>query len=385
MDISGLFRTKNTQKDSDTSALMYGRSMDSKRPAETYVQYGKRICGTVTGSLAAFNVMLQKIYNAEKQSQIEDKALQELRRTEICKKIDEADSDIAKEKAKQVHVEEVINDYEQCKSDLGEQYVEAKHLHGQINKMARMKMMVGALILIPLTVYLFSFYTGIFAQGFSGLDALTIYLAPMIFFGLGFALHFFSVQENKTKYLKIAAVLIATFSFDCILAYDIAAVQYNEWANNQITVVPPYSVQMAVTDVHVWTVLFGGFVAYIIWGIVFDMTMTAYEELRSNKKEMEQIMAKITDVKAKIREKREELLNVKNRIIGMEAEKKKFKKELDNNVHVDLQVIRTALSDFQAGWIGLMSSYGAQNEAYRVGWGLVWLKPFGVQRVVRIR
>lgn len=127
---------------------MYGRSMDSKHPTETYVQYGKRICGTVTGSLAAFNVMLQKIYNAEKQSQIEDKALQELRRTEICKKIDDADSDIAKEKAKQVHVEEVINDYEQHKSDLVKQYVEAKYLHGQINKMARMKMMVGALIIL---------------------------------------------------------------------------------------------------------------------------------------------------------------------------------------------------------------------------------------------
>lgn len=33
----------------------------------------------------------------------------------------------------------------------------------------------------------------------------------------------------------------------------------------------------------------------------------------------------------------------------------------------------------------LLATYGAQNEAYRVGWGLVWLKPFGVQRVVRTR
>lgn len=227
-----------------------------------------------------------------------------------------------------------------------------------MNKMARMKMIVGILILFPLTVYLFSFYTKTFAKGFEGLlDAFTIYFAPIIFFGLGFALHFFSVQENKIKYVKIAAILIATFIFDSILAYNIAEMEYNDTIN-----IKPYSWEMAIVDLHVWGILFCGFVAYIILGIVFDMAMTAYEDMKSNKKEMEQIMMKITDIKEKIAEKKNELLNMTTNIADLESKKEKLTKSLAEDVHIDMQVIHTALSDFQAGWIGLMPALGLTQE-----------------------
>lgn len=359
MEISSLFRTKSTPAVPAEDVVATPQSADAKRPAETYVQYGARICGKVTGSPAAFSVMLQKIYNAEKQRQIGDEMLQAQRKSEIRGKIDETDSSMMKEKARLTHAEDIVDDYEKVKSELDEQYLEAKHKHGQVNKMARMKMIVGILILIPLTVYLFSFYTKTFAKGFEGLmDAFTIYLAPIIFFGLGFALHFFAVQENKVKYVKIAAVLIATFVFDCILAYNIAEAEYNEIAINQLTEMPPYSVSIAVKDLHVWGVIFCGFVAYIIWGVVFDMTMTAYENMKSNRKEMEQVKAKIMDIKAKIAGKRDEQLEMKAKIAELELQKQKLAKSLAEDVHIDMQTIHTALSDFHAGWIGLMPALG---------------------------
>lgn len=362
MGISNLFKIKSTQVPSEIDVASV-QSADTKRQAETYVQYGTRICGKVTGSPAAFSVMLQKIYNAEKQRQIGDEQLQAQRKAEIRSKIEEMGSGIVKEKAKMAHTEDMINDYENTKSELDELYLEAKHKNGQVNKMARVKMIVGIMILFPLTVYLFSFYTKTFAKGFDGLmDAFTIYFAPIIFFGLGFALHFFAVQKNKTKYFKIAAVLIATFVFDCILAYNIAEAEYNAVAMNQLHDVPDYSVSLAVKDFHVWGVIFCGFVAYIIWGVVFDMTMTAYEDVRSNKKEMEQIKAKIMDVKEKIAGKRNDLLKMKNSIVDLESQKQKLIKSLAEDVHIDMQVIHMALSDFHAGWIGLMPALGLTSE-----------------------
>lgn len=363
MELSKLFRTKNVQAVAETDTVTAAQGADAKRPAETYVQYGTRICGKVTGSPVAFSVMLQKIYNAERHRQVGDEVLQAQRKAEIRSKMDEADGGIAKEKAKMAHTEEAMGDLEKSKSELEEQYLEAKHKNGQVNKMARMKMIVGILILLPLTVYLFSFYTKTFQKGFENLmDTFTIYFAPIIFFGLGFALHFFSVQENKMKYLKIAAVLVATFVFDCILAYNIAEAEYNEWAMNQLDDVPPYSVAMAVSDLHVWGVIFCGFVAYIIWGIVFDMTMTAYEDMRSNKKEMEQVKVKITDVKSKIAEKQKDLLGIKSKMADLESQKRKLAISLAEDVHIDLQVIHTALSDFHAGWMGLMPALGLTSE-----------------------
>lgn len=363
MEISSLFRTRSAQVVSSTDTVVAPQSADAKRPAETYVQYGTRICGKVTGSPAAFSVMLQKIYNDEKRRQIGDEMFQAQRKSDIRAKIGGTEGDIAKEKAKVTHTEETMGDYENTKSELEELYLEAKHKNGQVNKMARIKMIVGVMILIPLTIYLFSFYTKTFAKGFDGLmDEFTIYFAPIIFFGLGFALHFFAVQKNKIKYVKIAAVLIATFVFDCILAYNIAEAEYNEWAINQLTEVPPYSVSMAAEDLHVWGVIFCGFVAYIIWGIVFDMTMTAYEDMRSNRKEMEQIKAKIADIKEKIGDKRNELLDIRTKIADLESQKQKLTQSLAEDIHIDMQIIHTALSDFHAGWIALMPALGLTSE-----------------------
>ena len=108
--------------------------------------------------------------------------------------------------------------------------------------------------------------------------------------------------------------------------------------------------------------IFCGFVAYIIWGIVFDMTMTAYEDMRSNRKEMEQIKTKIADIKTKITDKRDELLDIRTQIADLESQKQKQTQSLAEDVHIDMQVIHTALSDFHAGWIALMPALGLTSE-----------------------
>lgn len=362
MGISNLFKTKSQEVQPAVDTLSV-QNEDSRRPTETYIQYGTRICGKVTGNTTAFSAMLQKVYNAEKQRQVEDKQLQAQRKAAIQNEINSTDNAINGEKVKVNQKTGIISDHEETKAKLEEELVEAKNQHGEINKTARVKMFVGCIILIPLTVYLFLFYTQTFQKGFQGLmDMFTVYFAPIIFFGLGYALHFFNVQENKMKYVKIGAVLIATFLFDGILAYNIAEMEYNEWAVNQLENVPPYSISMAASDLHVWGVIFCGFVAYIIWGIVFDMTITAYENVRSNKKEIQKIENKVRDVKAKITTEKGNLMNIQNKITNLENQKQKLMISLAQDVHIDTQIIKTALSDFHAGWIQLMTALGLGQQ-----------------------
>ena len=248
-------------------------------------------------------------------------------------------------------------------TDLKGELAELQNKKGEVNKMARMKLIIGLVVLVPLAVYLYNFYIDAFSKGFEGLmNSFTLYFAPLIFFGLGFALHFFAVQEGWSKYLKIAAVLVFTFLFDCLLAYNIAEMEYNAIAVNSLHEMPPYSLAMAVRDVHVLSVLFCGFIAYIIWGVVFDMSMTAYENMRSNKGEINRCKIKIAGIKEQIADKKSALLTIKDKITSLDARIKNLNTDLAKNVFIDNNQIRSALADFSAGWFSLLEPLGLSKE-----------------------
>lgn len=362
MGIKDIFTAKSSQKISETPSSEFGNT-SSKPKGETYVQYGKKACAMVTGSLDAFSAMLEKVYQSERRRQIGDEKLQEERRADYRKKIEEIESEKQMELNRQNKAEMDIANEEDRLTDLKGELAELQNKKGEVNKMARMKLIIGLVVLVPLAVYLYNFYIDAFSKGFEGLmNSFTLYFAPLIFFGLGFALHFFAVQEGWSKYLKIAAVLVFTFLFDCLLAYNIAEMEYNAAAVNSLREMPPYSLAMAVRDVHVLSVLFCGFIAYIIWGVVFDMSMTAYENMRSNKGEINRCKIKIADIKKLIADKKSELLTIKNKITSLDAKIKNLNTDLAKNVFIDYSQIRSALADFHAGWFNMLAQTSLPKE-----------------------
>ena len=50
---------------------------------------------------------------------------------------------------------------------------------------------------------------------------------------------------------------------------------------------------MAIHDINSWAVIFCGFIVYIIWGIVFDQCMDAYDKMDLNKTKLKEIAQKI--------------------------------------------------------------------------------------------
>ncbi|MBD5345061.1 MAG: hypothetical protein HDR90_08805 [Bacteroides sp.] len=358
------------------------QNQDSILEGETYVFYGTRLCGKVTASHQALSAYLPKIYNQEKQRQYDNADLQE----ELSnKRRHEIESFKQKNAHENTNIEQLENGIDEDKRKIQEAREElesAKATNGEVNKMTKVKMVAGIIILSILTIYLFIFYSSTFFSAFfrtfdgdvnvgeamfyansiydsynQGIGQLLfIICAPIIFMGLGYTLHYFNVQETWTKYLKILLIISVTFAFDCILAYLIAEKIYNYWVLTQMGEFPPFGLDLAIRDINVWAVIFCGFIVYVIWGIVFDMTITAYGDLRSNEKEIKILNSRIESLNNAIAEKKNNIIDCKGRISANNHKIESLTQALASSKQFNPHIIRTALNDFFAGWLTMMST-----------------------------
>lgn len=384
-DLKKLFSLKSASAQADVPQIP--TSSNQRIQGETYEAYGRRICGMTTGSCGALGAMLQMIYNNEKNSQINNESLQETHRRKVQNEMSLLDQQIVGLQTRQsgldVDIDTVKNKINDCENEIDE----TKGKEGQLNKMERVKLIFGCVLLVILTVYLFIFYSSTFysaffkATGDWGVGAamfdphalsnalndgfgelLFILCAPIIFLGLGFCLHFFNVQPGKAKYFKMSAIVAITLVFDCILAYLIAERIYNFMVTNSWQDFPLFSIKIAIEDVNVWAVIFCGFIVYIIWGIIFDMTLTAYERLRSYKFEIKQLRNSLNQLKQQLNQKQQEAIGIQGDISACNSKRNGLQNKLAQNVFFDPHVIKTSLSDFFGGWTVVMSSLGIGQD-----------------------
>jgi hypothetical protein len=95
-------------------------------------------------------------------------------------------------------------------------------------------------------------------------------------------------------------VIIVTFFFDFIIAYEIVKKIYDLQALNSLEDLPPYQISMAFSDINFWLIIFAGFVTYLIWGLLFEKFMTdtrkrdhAGEQVRVRQSEIDEIQKEI--------------------------------------------------------------------------------------------
>lgn len=290
---------------------------------ETYQHWGKRICGSVGGNILTLIPFLQNVYQYIYKKQAEDEFLQEQRKQQIRTEITICNNN-SEHNTQQIndHLEKIEENRDRI-SKLEEEKTALQVNGKKISGPAKAKLVIGLVILIPLTFYLFLFYSSTFFSAFldnghiksaagamfnanafkeawatSVPEFFLMISFPVIFLGLGFGLHFFSIEDGKMKYLKMAAIVLVTFAFDSILAYKIGERIYNwQVLNGTIPSGVPYSFSLAIKDVSSWAVIFCGFIAYIIWGIVFDQSMDAYGGLNQNQIELKAIEDKMEKIR----------------------------------------------------------------------------------------
>lgn len=366
-----------TNINSPTTSFIPG---DGLQEGESYNSFGKRACMYTNGNPLSLRSYLQRIYQSEKAHQLNDVELQKLKRKEIQDQLNDLDSDITNRKGELNKLEIDIKSNEDKISILNEERQDLKNADGESNKHALVKFYIGVAILTILTVYLFIFYSSTFSSAFikgpetvedaifnpealvnafhegfmKGLFLLTV---PIIFLGLGYGLHYFMEQKNKFKYFKVVSLLVVTFLFDCILAVKIAEYLYNLTAANMWESMPPFNLKMAFSDINVWAVIFCGFIVYMIWAIVFDMTITAYGECRSNKGKIEDIDQKINKLKESIAQ----ILKNKEGIITLIDNLLRIKGQLNQKISNPIyspSLIKQAFADFYSGWNSIIGAVG---------------------------
>lgn len=368
------------------------------REGETYHNYGKRICARATAAKYTFSAFLQKIYNIERQAQMNNVELQEQLKNDVRARISGMDEQVNQENGR---INQLLITRQSLKNKVATSRSELQELkadNGQVNRNAKVKLYIGGFILILLTLYLFIFYSSTFYSAFfkdfmaagstsvgthmfdsqaisaslsAGVGQLVFVLsAPIIFLGLGFALHYFSKEEGAWKILKIIAVIVVTFIFDCILAYSISKNIYTIISMSSLEEMPEYTVNTAMTDHNVWAVIFCGFIVYIIWGVVFSLTMTAYEELKSNRNEQIKVQGIIDSLDAQIQDNELQENEIKTSVARLEREKKILTQTLNNQCIVHNGPIKVAMNDFNAGWMSMMAaldcSLEMQNEVHSI-------------------
>ena len=286
-----LFSTSKKPKENVVPETQVQNNPESRRQGETYEQWGTRICGIVTGRLTALPPYLQKVYNSIYNEQADNIELQKAARANTQAEIERKNEEIRVVNEKIEGVNSEIDETTKKIEELKAERQEIKSGKEKVNKEQRLKLIIGLIIIIPLTFYLFLFYSSTFYSAFfrdpssmttvmnsmfdsnalvnayaDGIAELGFVLsAPIIFLGLGFALHFFSVQEGKMKYLKMAAILLVTVMFDCILAYKIGEQMHTFGIIiGQYPIGEEYTVNMALHDINTWAVIFCGFIVYVI-------------------------------------------------------------------------------------------------------------------------
>lgn len=392
--IHTLFSTTKKTDGQIMSDIQKQSNSENRRQGETYEQWGTRICGIVTGRLTALPPYLHKVFNSIYNEQANNIELQKAGRANTQAAIERKNDEIRNINEKVKGFNQDIDEAKLRIDELKKEREEVLASKEKVNKEQRMKLIIGLFIIVPLTFYLFLFYSSTFYSAFfrdassmttvmnsmfdsnalvnaysDGLAELGFVLsAPIIFLGLGFSLHFFSVQEGKMKYLKMAAILSVTVMFDCILAYKIGEQMHVVGIMiGQYPIGEEYTISMAFHDINTWAVIFCGFIVYVIWGIVFDMCMSAYDKMDLNKTRLDGIKKEIDICNQKVKDAKEKIQDLRQQETEAKTDVKNLMAKLGNKVYIDYASIKTEMNNFFAGWIKMMSVLSIrqdlQNEA----------------------
>lgn len=366
--------------------------------AISYQRYGFHQAGNMKGSIEGLKVCLNRVYQEHMAEMRRNETKQEELRRPFREKLQELTilKDGLKTQANTIENEIIPSKkkrIEELKKDISEIRQHPEQYIG--NPVGKAGFYIGGSILILLSIYLFVFYSsasysalfknfkisdadtnndGVLAKaifdakaipnawsdGFT--ELLLILTIPAVFLGLGYLIHKFQEGKGFAKYFKITALLIVTFLFDAILAFEITKKIYDVNAGNSFKEMPEYTLSLAFSSVNFWLIIFAGFVVYLIWGFVFDFLMEAY--------------AKLDLIKVKIRAKQDQIHGIEEEIIAYENEINQLKltaqkhdveiarlKDIIAGTIIQPREVKEALSQFMVGWYNWLSHGREYNRS----------------------
>ena len=385
MSIKDLFTTKKEQPIETVQEI----APDNRK---TFIQWGKELAEQLGGYPDVIHPALHSVYLRVKQLVAEDEQEQEKRRGEVKSQIGIVENQIKnlnnekERKEKDLQLEEKKIEENKAERELLRK--DPSSILGEKGS-PKASLFIGVIIILFLTVYLFVFYssaaysaffknfmdslqaggdigvaTSIFdpqAVGNAARDGITeivlILTIPAVFLGLGFLIHKFTTnKKSKTwmNYLKVGGLILVTFLFDSILAYGICKKIYDVTGVMSFSKTQePYSLMLAAGDIDFWTIIFAGFVVYIIWGLVFNFVMDEYYKLDRVKVALDELEKKISERKQACKSIKDEISNIGKEITEKEGRKNELNSILSGTI-VKMHDVKLEVNNFVTGWLSYM-------------------------------
>lgn len=375
-------------KPKETVLKVSGDEYSEETRKRTYHETGFRDSSRNMGNSQTLSVCLEAIYakfeNEEKELRHKQEELKKPYTQELLAKeseikgfqvaIDNANDNIKHKEDKNQGVNENIKELKFEITDLP-QNPDAYGVPAK--KGASAKFWIGLVVLAPITVYLFMFYASVVYSAMEkqftyedqrwyvpdailkasedGFQALaTVVFAPFIFIGLGYLIHMFYQKKNWLSYLKLAAVVLATLAFDVLLAFF---VEKKLWELNVVDEEASYGFAEAIQSQEFWLIIFLGFIAYLIWGFIFDFVMEEHKEKDKVKNAIRKRNEQIVIHKENIRENNAKIDELKTLIRDIKAKISKAKGRIDELRRIiDGTIIPTKeyklyASEYLQGWL----------------------------------
>lgn len=350
-----------------------------------FKEYGFERCNAHQGSVVGLKTCLNRIFHEYKEELRinEEKQIDLKRPLNIKLQQLKSENEILTSKLGKIEIYQ-LKDVKKKVQGLNTELIEIKQHPEQHtgDKVGKAGMYIGGIILSFLTIYLFIFYSSAtysaFFKEFSlnelgvansifdakalskalidGFSELALILTiPFVFLGLGYLIHKFQQAKRWSMYFKIAALIIVTFVFDTILAYEITEKIYNVQKENSFQNIPEYSIKLAFQTVSFWLIIFAGFVVYIIWGFVFDFFMDSYAHQDRVTMSMNLKKVEISNAEKDINQYLHQIENINSTINENLIEINKLQ-EMLNSPLIRPQDFQGIVHQFSDGWFQWMSA-----------------------------
>ncbi|MDC8102554.1 beta-carotene 15,15'-monooxygenase [Chryseobacterium rhizosphaerae] len=394
--IKNLFKLKSTQVESlqeqvPKTEVKYNEESAEESRKRTYHESGYRDSSRNNGNHTTLIICLDAVYSkfqneekelVEKQQKLKESYINEQknRETEIKALTVSLENKEDLLKIKHDEVEEFQRKNEVLKAEINDLPRNPEKHNVKATRGASTKFWIGFILLIPISLYLFTFYIStsysaffrnfdpnstiiqnvLDAQALSKawndgpLEGAFITLIPFVFLGLGFLIHMFGENKSWINYVKLGLLFIVTFIFDAILAYEIESKLY---LLNKTFESPDFNLSIAFTKNQFWGIIFAGFIVYIIWGLVFDFVMKEHREKDKIKNEQEIRQKNVLFNLEKINALKKEIEDIKNLIGNIKENMIKAKgriEELQNiidGVIIPTKDYKLYASEYVQGWV----------------------------------
>jgi len=357
----------------------------------TYHESGYRDSSRTSGNHSTLSICLDAVYSkfqneekemVEKQQKLKESYINEQKNKETETKALAVALETKEEhlKKKNLEIENHQNQIEILKAEIIDLPRNPDKYNVKAARGASAKFWIGTLLLIPISLYLLTFYIStsysaffktfdakstviqsVFdAQAFNKawndgpIEGAFVTLIPFVFLGLGFLIHMFGENKTKINYTKLAILFIVTFVFDAILAYEI---EWRLYELNKTFNSPDFNLKIAFTKNQFWGIIFAGFIVYIIWGLVFDFVMKEHKEKDKIKNEQQIrqknvlfILEKINVLRKEIEEIIASIGTTKELIIKTKGRIEELQNIIDG-VIIPTKDYKLYASEYVQGWI----------------------------------